>query len=152
MKLVILLAALCLLTACKSHDGTLYLDKYPTSAYSGPGVGTNYSGVLSAKEQARVSRYLERSTPRPVIVVGKDRSINSYKEYCEVMGIPFPNLMTTYNVVPQQLEGMDYKDIWLSKGPPIAVFVTPEFVTWRYKDDSLVVFVDGRTVTVNRKD
>lgn len=151
MKHIVLLASLCLFTSCVSHRGTLYLDKSPPSTYSSQGVGTNYNGVLTPKEQQRVIRYLERSTPRPVAVVGKDRSINSYKEFCEVMGISFPSVLESYNVVPQQVEGMDYKDVWLSKGPPTAIFVTNEFVTWRYKDDNLVVFVDGRTVTINRQ-
>ena len=132
-----------------SRHGTLYLDKSPTTTSNGS-VGTNYNGILTPKEQSRIMRYLERSTPRPVIVVGKNKSINSYKEFCIVMGIPFPTLLTNYNVINgPAIEGMDYKDIWLSQGPPVAIFVTDEFVTWRYKDDSLMVFVNGRTVIIS---
>jgi hypothetical protein len=147
----ILLASAIVLTSCMSHRGTLYLDKSPTT-YSNGSAGTNYNGVLTPKEQNRVLRHLERQTPRPILVIGKDKSINSYREFCEVMGIPFPTVLAEYNVVNgPAIEGMDYKDIWLSQGPPVAIFVTDEFVTWRYKDDSLTVFVGGRTVTLNRQ-
>jgi len=146
MRHTILLIITLSLTACAPHRGTLFLDKTPSST-----AALNYHGVLTPKEQARVIRSLEQTTAQPVIVVGKDKSINSYREFCKVLDIPFPSVLTEYNVTagPAQ-EGMDYKDVWLNQGPPVAIFVTEDFVTWRYKNDRLVVFVEGQTVRVSR--
>ena len=139
---------LMLSSACKSHNGTLYLNRVQLPYVAG--IGTNLIGVLSPKQQMKVVRYLERRQSTSILVIGKDRSIHSFKEYTEVMNAPFPNVMSTYSVfVGRAIDNMDYKDVWLSKGPPMSIFImSEEAVTWRYKDDFLVVFFNGKVVRI----
>jgi hypothetical protein len=150
MKFITLLSLLILLTTTSCvNRGTLYIDK--NNAYAtlySQGIGSSYFGVVSPKEYQRIVTYLNRTLDKPILVVGLEKKVNSYKEYAETIGISFPTMLSSFYTYPNKIvNGMDYKDVWLSKGPPISIFILDTTsVTWRYKDGIVVEFVDGKVV------
>jgi len=119
--------------------------------YNAADIKTEWGSVLSPDLQARVLRYLTQTTSKPIQLVGGPGSIYSFREYATKMNVEFPTDMSVYRLTDGEiLEGMDFKDVWLSKGPPVAVFLADGFITWRFKNDELAVFVDGTTVRVSR--
>ena len=151
MKRTLFLLSLLLLTSCVSESPMLYMGRSADRvAYNAVDVKADWGSILTTSQQTKVTRYLQQRTIRPVQIVGGQGSVNSFKEYAKNQSLEFPNALTTYCLTQGEVvEGMEAKDVWLSKGSPAAVFVTDEFVTWRYKDDSLVVFVQGKTVKVS---
>jgi len=146
MKLIYILSFL-LFTSCVSHRGTLYIDKSPTQKSQPAGGIIVYNSILSPSSFNKAIRSLERQYSRPIQLVGFGGSIHSYKEYIGRMGGRMPTAVDLFILTDKDIiSNMDYKDVWLSKGPPVAIFVTDDIITWRYKDDSLVIFFEGRTV------
>lgn len=148
IKLIPIFLITLLLWGCAGRNTNLYIDKNERRGYSGYGIGTNYSGVLTPLQRQTVTHYLERNR-NPIPVAGKEESVRSYRDYARLFSLPFPNATTCYWVTRGVVaEGMDPKDVWLTKGPPSAVFVADTFVTWRYPDDALVVFIDNKATKI----
>lgn len=146
MKLIYILSFL-LFTSCVSHRGTLFIDKTPTQKTQQNEVRI-YNGVLPPPLFDKAIRSLEKQYSKPIQVVGIGGFVYSYREYIEKMGGRMPTVMDSFKIIDNDiLSNMDYKDVWLSKGPPQVVFVADGFVTWRYKDDSMVIFFEGETIT-----
>jgi hypothetical protein len=147
MKSIYILLFL-LLTSCVSHRGTLFIDKYSPQQNQSENEVRIHIGILSPSLFDKSIRYLEKQYSKPIQLVGVGGSVYSFKEYADKMGVKMPTMMDSFTIINNDiLSNMEYKDVWLSKGPPKAVFVIDEFVTWRYKDDSMVIFFEGKTVT-----
>lgn len=150
MKLLITILSVTLLTSCMSHRGTLFINKIPapdTSFQTGEKI---YRGALTLVLFQKATKQLKRTLPHPIQLVGMPGSVYSYREYAYRMGVEMPQASNYYTITSEKIiGGMDYKDVWLSKGPPVAIFITEDFVTWRFKDESIVNFYQGKSLITN---
>lgn len=147
MKIIYILSFL-LLSSCVSHRGTLFLKDLPQSNKIET-VDVLYSGILSSSDFNEAIRNLKKQYSKPIQLIGNHGgSIYSFEEFIKKTNGEMPTvldyfIMTNGNIVV----GMDYKDVWLSKNqPPEAIFIFDEFVVWRYKDDSTVLFSESGLV------